>query len=86
MKRYTFPYYVSFGKNDHVDCSIICNLSEEDAKRLIQSAKEGGRVRLIEDCEIQRISALTNQRDCLKKEVRYNERVLLTEWFKWFAI
>ena len=49
MKRFTFPYYVSFGKGDNTDCEIEVELSDKDAERLVRSANEGGRFRLNED-------------------------------------
>lgn len=52
MKEYTFPYYISYGRNDSVDNEITCKLSNKDAKRLENSAHEGGRFRLDEDSEI----------------------------------
>lgn len=52
MKTYEFPYYISFGKGDNVDCWISFELSDENAKRLERSAKEGGRFRLSEDDDI----------------------------------
>jgi len=55
MKEYTFPYYISFGRNDSVDNEIACKLSNKDALRLENSAHEGGRFRLDEDNEIEDI-------------------------------
>ncbi len=55
MKTFDFPYYISFGKGDNVDSCISCELSDEKAKRLERSAKEGGRFRLSEDEEIEDI-------------------------------
>ncbi len=52
MKRFTFPYYLSFGKGDNTDCKIEIELSDKDANRLVRSAREGGRFRLNEDEEI----------------------------------
>lgn len=52
MKEYTFPYYVSFGKNDSVNCEIDIELSDEDADRLEKSAHEEPRFRLDEDDKI----------------------------------
>ena len=49
MKTFIFPYYISFGKNDSVDCELEYSLSTKDAKRLERSSKEGGRFRLSED-------------------------------------
>ena len=55
MKQFTFPYYISFGKNDSVDCEITIELTDEDAARLVTSANEGGRFRLSEDERIEDI-------------------------------
>ena len=55
MKTFTFPYYISFGKGDSVDCEISIELTEEDTARLVASAKEGGRFRLSEDERIKDI-------------------------------
>lgn len=52
MKSFLFPYYISFGKLDNVDCSIEYSLSEKNAKRLEKSAREGGRFHLNEDPDI----------------------------------
>ena len=52
MKTITFPYCVSFGKLDSVSAEIELNISDKDAKRLVKSAKEGGRFRLNEDEDI----------------------------------
>lgn len=56
MKRFVFPYSISFGKLDSVEGSISCSLSDADAERLIRSAEEGGRNRLGEDVFISDIS------------------------------
>lgn len=53
MKTYTFPYYVSFGRNDSVDCAIDCEINDKQAKKLEHSAKESGRFRLDEDDDLQ---------------------------------
>ena len=55
MKTFTFPYYISFGKGDSVDCEITIELTDEDAARLVTSANEGGRFRLREDESIEDI-------------------------------
>ena len=55
MKTYTFPFIISFGKLDSVDGQIDYALSDKNAKRLERSAKEGGRLRLDEDEDIQDI-------------------------------
>lgn len=55
MKSFIFPYYISFGKGDSVDCEISIELTEEDAARLVASANEGGRFRLSEDERIKDI-------------------------------
>lgn len=55
MKQYVFPYYISFAKNDSVDCEISIELTDEDAARLLTSANEGGRFRLSEDERIEDI-------------------------------
>lgn len=52
MKKYTFPYYISFGKLDSVSAEIEYSLSDKDARRLERSAQEGGRFRLSEDDNI----------------------------------
>lgn len=49
MKRYVFPYSVSFGKMDSVDGSFSHALSDENAERLIRSAEEGDRHKLSDD-------------------------------------
>ena len=52
MKQFVFPYFISFGKEDSVDCEISIELTDEDAARLVTSANEGGRFRLSEDDRI----------------------------------
>lgn len=52
MKEYEFPYYVSFGKNDSVDCIVDCTLDDEQAERLEASARVEPRWRLSEDDSI----------------------------------
>lgn len=52
MKEYSFPYFISFGRNDNVDNELVCKLSNKDALRLENSTHEGGRFRLDEDDEI----------------------------------
>ena len=46
MKSFVFPYSISSGKLDETESSITVALSDEKAKRLERSAKEGGQVRL----------------------------------------
>ena len=55
MKTFVFPFYISLGKLDSVSCEIEFELSDKDARRLEQSAKEGGRFRLNEDEDIEDI-------------------------------
>lgn len=52
MKIYTFPYYISFGKNDGVDCTIDCEINDKQAKRLERSAKEKACFRLDEEDDL----------------------------------
>ena len=52
MKEYTFPYYISFGKNDSIDCEVTISLSNKNAERLERSAKTKPRFRLDEDEDI----------------------------------
>lgn len=49
MKKFVFPYSVSFGKGDSYSDKVCFELSDVNAKRLIRSAEEGGRIRLGED-------------------------------------
>ena len=53
MKSFVFPYVISFGKMDETESSITVALSDAKAKRLECSAKEGKRVRLDEDSELE---------------------------------
>ena len=60
-KQYEFPYFVSFGKEDSVDCEISISLTDEQSERLISSAKEGDRWRLYEDKNVNDIYELVYQ-------------------------
>ena len=55
MRQFTFPYYVSFGNGDSVDCEIDVKLTNKDALRLEQSARAESRFRLYEDVELKDI-------------------------------
>ena len=53
MKSFVFPYVISSGKMDETKSSITVAISDEKAKRLERSAKEGGRVRLDGDTNLE---------------------------------
>ena len=53
MKSFVFPYVISSGKMDETEGSIVVALSDEKAKRLERTAKEGGRVRLDGDAGLE---------------------------------
>lgn len=61
MKSFVFPYSISYGKLDGASGTVKCSLSDEDAKRLINSAKEGGRMKLSEDDFISDIFEKVNE-------------------------
>ena len=58
MKQFKFPYFFSLGRGDSSESTIDYELSDEQAKRLVKSAKEGGRFRLDEDEDIEDIYSL----------------------------
>ena len=49
MKRFSFPYTISFGKLEHEGGFLSHALSDENAERLIRSANEGDRHYLSDD-------------------------------------
>lgn len=55
MKSYVFPFVISSGKLDETESTITVALSDAKAKRLERSAKDGGRIRLDEDSELEDI-------------------------------
>ena len=49
MKEYVFPFSISFGKLDSAEDVLSVALSDANAKHLVRSAEEGGRLKLDED-------------------------------------
>lgn len=84
MKEYSFPYFISFGRNDSVDNELVCKLSNKDALRLEKSAHEGGRFRLHEDDEIKDIyTKIYDKIRSLETKLLLANPEIVRDWLSW---
>lgn len=84
MKEFVFPYFISFGRNDSIDNELVCKLSNKDALRLENSAREGGRFRLDEDDAIGNIYKKVYEK-IIKAESDYllANPEIVENWLSW---
>jgi len=77
MKTYTFPYFVSFGPGDSADNSVDVELTDEESKRIEQSANQDCRFHLYEDASLGDIyekvcnMAVEQEVECLRDNPSY---------------
>ena len=84
MVEIVFPYYVKFGRNDSSENEITCSISDKDAKRLENSAKEGGRFHLDEDDEIEDIyNKVYKKVVTLEKDILLSNPEIVADWLSW---
>ena len=55
MKKFIFPYSISFGKNDNIDLEIEIDLSDNDSQRLFEAATSDKRMRFRDNASVEDI-------------------------------